>query len=305
MDDRIVNAILASAGVEKNKATEYFRGLIPEMRKLHSSYQSGNVVASYEAEATQACYLLRYFPVYSRLLPLVLLKSGGIENLLAKEATLSFFGCGPAPELYGLLRVLASKAALAKVAPAFSVNLVDKEHKHWNFARKITLSKLIPTVWPHPLTYTLIKIVNDKHWAEVGLIQTILESSDLFVFQNCLNEVDPEGYDKVKANIKRIKEAMKPGALLVIIDRAGYSQVTELIRWVRELDADGELECLLGQDASFTYEASAVHAGLSSIISDAKLLIDRNGTFSPFTPEENGLILQRKISYHAVVMRKI
>lgn len=94
---------------------EYLRGLQPHARRLWQSYRRQSVVADYADPATQEAYLLRYFPYYSLPLKKELdrLHQGGCELPKAELLKAAFFGCGPGPEVVGLMQHLVNIEAPA------------------------------------------------------------------------------------------------------------------------------------------------------------------------------------------------
>ncbi len=305
MYEPILNSLYARFSVKgRAQQIRFLQGLIPPMKALHGGYQTSNVVsAAYGSEEAQACYMLRYFLPYSELLPSVL-KPGIATGLADSVQQLMFFGPGPAPELYGFFRWLAPRRTRIAARPRLNVHLLDIASNDWSFARDICTEELIPTVWSTPVSYHPRTFDYTTKWAESRLTG-IFARTQLFVFQNCLNEVSASAHEHVKANLKWLEEVMPLGSLLVIIDRDKYPSVIELLKWVKGRVAYGYLECLVGREEVFRHNAVPLINTIPAIITtDAGLLIDSAGGYIN-RPGGSGLFLQREIGYHAVVMRKV
>src|SRR5437899_2271479 len=109
------DSILRGLFCLQNKKTEeeqreYLKELLDPLRQLRAAYRKkGAVNVSYCDQAVQACYLLNYFPRYCALtcdaLDLVYTPTTRValdQDLIQA----SFFACGPAPELCGLMLFL-------------------------------------------------------------------------------------------------------------------------------------------------------------------------------------------------------
>jgi hypothetical protein len=127
----------------------YLKALKPAARALWRAYRPGygnTVTASYDQPTTQAVYMLRYFPQYATIVDFVL------EELFKKSVLpfndelihVSHFGCGPAPELWGIMRFIKRRFPRAQMLVA---HLFDVASKQWAPCRAITLDYLIPSMW--------------------------------------------------------------------------------------------------------------------------------------------------------------
>src|SRR4051812_19784011 len=90
---------------------EYLRSLRPAVRALWDAYRDPSGVVhnpQYVAAATQAVYMLRYFPGYTQLLPTCLSaqEPGHLVTMNDPIVRAAYFGAGPAPEVYGTLQFL-------------------------------------------------------------------------------------------------------------------------------------------------------------------------------------------------------
>ena len=200
-------------------------------RKLYNSYLVKNkpigkqyVETNYETPEQQV-YVMRYWLPHSLLIPFVLdsLSRRSTDDSLShtvstlferKLLTISLFGGGPCPELYGLQHYL---------------------NKIQSSSAKISSAVLDKIKWKIGL--------NTEHFFETDLAGQMnnflgadsrewVRKSDLVVVQNCLNEIPGVGFNydpQLLSNIIHIVNLMKPGALMLVIERYGYKLVTDLL----------------------------------------------------------------------------
>ena len=57
---------------------------------------------------------------------------------------MNLFGCGPAPELCGIMQFLKSRFLRSEMLIA---HLLDAASESWRYARQITLDHLAPALW--------------------------------------------------------------------------------------------------------------------------------------------------------------
>lgn len=227
----ILDGLYAANGCKTEaEQAAYLASLIPATRSLWSSYRSNHGIhenANYGSAATQAAYLLRYFPHYTQLLGEVLgqLPMGKLGSIFKKELHVSLFGPGPAPELVGLVQFLELYWARDCKLVA---DLFDIKATAWEQSRNIVVNGLLPAI----STRSTAEVnAHDCDFTEKGVIEAITAGSsnplalaDLVVFQNCFNEVLAANRHTFSENLQKIQASMKPGALLALIDRRpGYS----------------------------------------------------------------------------------
>ena len=194
---------------------------------LGREYQQQEISPDYSRRDYQEAYLLRYFLPYSQPVPYLLnylkLKKNFLYQL-PEDGTLtaSFFGCGPGPELYGLMSYLNRpqlgidiSAAMLDIAP-------------WEHGRKIVFNHLLTRVKIREFKSNLVGTTSDflpndsEKW---------VSTSDLIVIQHCLNEGHNARANQPQLieNMKQLVAKMKPGAVMLIIERARYSKVKDLL----------------------------------------------------------------------------
>ena len=203
--------------------------------KLYNSYLVKNkpigkryVETNYE-KPEQQVYVMRYFIPHSLLVPFVLDSlsrqtrndfSSRINSELFKRKPLiaSFFGGGPCPELYGLRHYLSkiqhgpaniSSAIFDKIK--WKIGLNTEYYNVYYFETDLAgqTNNFLST--------------DSKEW---------VKKSDLIVIQNCLNEIPAVGFNydpQLLSNMIDIANLMKPGALMLVIERYGYELVMDLL----------------------------------------------------------------------------
>ncbi len=204
---------------------------------LGGEYQRPEISPDYSRLDYQEAYLLRYFLPYSQPVPYLLnylkLKKNSLYQLPENGAlTTSFFGCGPGPELYGLMSYLNSpqsginvSAAMLDIAP-------------WEHGRRIVFNHLLTRVKTHEFKSDLVGVTSDFL---SGDSEKWISTSDLIVIQHCLNERHNARSNQFQLieNMKQLVARMKTGAVMLIIERARYSIVTELLgRFCYELQEE-------------------------------------------------------------------
>ena len=105
------------------------------------------MAVSYSDKDVQEAYLLRYFVPYSYLLPTLLknLESQG-TIVSCDDGLLSacFFGCGPGPELAGLIRHLSQKSFRPDMVVA---HMFDAASDTWAHGRSIFTNSVLAAEW--------------------------------------------------------------------------------------------------------------------------------------------------------------
>lgn len=202
----------------------YLQKLQGAARALWREYQSTDISPDYSIMEYQEAYLLCYFLPYSQPVPYLL------NQLVLKEEfryqlpetgvlTATFFGCGPGPELLGLMRYLRSFQASLCISAA----LLDREL--WTHSRPIVFQHLLDRAWD-PEGYNIrefkVDIVGSSEVFLPDDSEEWVKRSDLIVIQNCLNERQNATSERSIENLKHLVEKMKTGAVMLIIERGTY-----------------------------------------------------------------------------------
>ncbi len=223
MFEQLLEGIFAQRELttEQDQA-RYLGDLRPVGKCLWNSYQTPNVTVNYASVDIQNAYLLRYFPFYTKLVPCVLSKSG-VQLPKVELLQPIFFGCGPAPELVGLLEHLKENCPNTEMV---SATFADLAIDTWQHSISISIERVVSRIWDAELCDYQYKQVDI---ADANLLQKIkVETCHLAVFQNCFNEVSDKS-ESVIVNIQKICQKMPAGAVILLIDRRGYTATSNML----------------------------------------------------------------------------
>ena len=231
----------------------------PIAEKLYESYKPEGkqyVEIDYTDIQLQKVYLMRYFILHALLVPFVLdtlltrnnddlLYTTCLKLLRSNALNVSLFGGGPSPELYGLAHYLKKRQS----NPGISSRVLDKtnwqirweiDRTNWQICWRIDMKPRA-----HFLKTNLMAPLDQDAVDWVG-------RSDLVVIQNCLNEIpcsDDNYNPQLLKNMEHIVKLLKPGSLMLVIDRVGYKLVDNLLCDFRcNLEALNNLKILYGSD---------------------------------------------------------
>ena len=203
---------------------DYLQELQGAARTLWREYQSTDISPDYSRMDYQEAYLLCYFLPYSQPVPyllnqLVLKKEFPYRLPETGVLTATFFGCGPGPELLGLMRYLRSFQASLRISAA----MLDREP--WEHGRRIVFQHLLNRAWD-PEDYDIrefkVDIVGSAEDFLPDDSEEWVKRSDLIVIQHCLNERQNATSERSMENLKHLVEKMKTGAVMLIIERGTY-----------------------------------------------------------------------------------
>ena len=203
----------------------YLQKLRNSARELWGEYQGSDISPDYSRIDYQEAYLLCYFLPYSQPVPyllnhLTLKKNFSYQLPENGLLTASFFGCGPGPEIFGLMRYLGS------FQPSISISAAMLDREPWEHGRKI-VRQLLERVWI-PDLYDIQEFNTDIVGSTSDFLpddsEEWVKRSDLIVIQHCLNERHNAKSERLFENMKQLVEKMKTGAVMLIIERATYVQ---------------------------------------------------------------------------------
>ena len=203
---------------------DYLQELQGAARTLWREYRSTDISPDYSRMDYQEAYLLCYFLPYSQPVPyllnqLVLKKEFPYRLPETGVLTATFFGCGPGPELLGLMRYLRSFQASLRISAA----MLDREP--WEHGRRIVFQHLLNRAWD-PEDYDIrefkVDIVGSAEDFLPDDSEEWVKRSDLIVIQHCLNERQNAMSERSMENLKHLVEKMKTGAVMLIIERGTY-----------------------------------------------------------------------------------
>ena len=226
-------------------------------KQLGAEYQQSEISPDYSKSDYQEAYLLRYFLPYSQPVPyllnhLILKKNFPCQLPENQTLTASFFGCGPGPELFGLMRYLGSPQSAVDISAA----MFDIQPA-WKYARQIVFEHLLDRVWD-PSSYRIQEfesnLVGDAgEFLPIDSEESVRES-DLIVIQHCLNERHNAKSERLIGNLAQLVRKMKSGAVMLIVERARYASVKDLLgkfrhKLEKEFNSSLNIECKIeGRD---------------------------------------------------------
>jgi hypothetical protein len=232
----ILEAILAREGVQGHRdRIAYLRRLQEFDKRLWKSYrpETGQIIkASYQERGIQAAYLLRYFLPYSAQFAAILEELHRKRFLAFRDGSvrLCSFGCGPAPELIGLVQFLQLRS---NSAPTIYACLSDRAINEWGYARAIGIEILERPQVRKPNLQIETQEYDFSRWRwwygrNHQQARIAVSTADIVSFQNCFNEISPRWYRRVSSNILHLLEAMRSGTTMILSARLGYRQVAVL-----------------------------------------------------------------------------
>ncbi len=218
-------------GLNTTQKKFYLQQQQESARRLHQKYlkpKKQHIEVDYNEHKIQEIYMLRYSIPHALQLPWVLDSLREMDFYhLENDLTASFFGGGPCPEILGLKYYL-NKTLFNKTS--------------------ISAARLdIVTNWKwHYCADTFSNFRSNLAGGESDFLDSAsrewVKNSDLVVIQNCLNEIPTVSYQRLLMNMKHIVDIMKPGALMLIIEKR-YSDVEKLLKeFYSELDGFNNIQ---------------------------------------------------------------
>lgn len=249
------------------------------IKELRNSYKSNVCTPLYQSQNNRDCYMLAYFPYYCILTNEVTKK---VDKYIEDDnLVVSIYGCGPAPEVLGVVNQLHRKN--------IKFNLFDYEHGWENqrqFVKNYVRNKFnVNAVFREISGCDLLAICEDCKEGK-SKCKKYIKATDVFIMQNCLNHITNK--EDFQSKILSIIDKSKTGAIFMFID-LNYNISKDLINNIL-IDTRDKCE-LISQG---NYERIRVQK--EDIPKDIKDYI--------FTGEED-LILKTSINYSHIIIRKI
>ena len=240
----LLDGIYSTRGLHTDTQKQlYLQNLQDPARKLWSEYQRQDISPDYSRHDYQEVYLMRYLFPYSLIVPTLL---HHLKNLchFKDELFASFFGCGPGSEIYGFMRYLnKAQSGPIKISPAmldststasgqYLCSRLDPVFTGWKHSRKIVFNHLLSKT-QSPTLYAIADFNSDIEGEKTSFLYPASEGwvkrSDLICIQFCLNEISALRHKQLRTNLMHLVEIMKPGALMLVIERDGYDSVRNLL----------------------------------------------------------------------------
>lgn len=264
------------------------RNIRGSIMRLRSSYQSNIPITNYQDQSIRKAYMLCYYIHYIN--PAYEITKNYLVNYLTvqnrKRYSISYFGAGPAPEVFGSLKAISEFG----INPSLEINILDLE-MNWLNERKVTFElineleniKLSPVNSISGCDLTLDCKRNCISFKECK--ETVL-NSDVFFMQNTINHLGNDKY--FIESLKQKISILKDDSLFVIID-LDYLVVKDTISQVINHCSQFAKIIASNIDKSPTqsYTEESVPPELTKLI---------------FTGE-SGLILKKKTRYYYAVIQ--
>lgn len=294
--------LLNGCSTEADKRN-YLEGLKPAAEALWTIYRDPQVNAAYYARDTQAAYMLRYFPQHVELFRRVLFELSESVSLPFDRRILytRHFACGPAPELCGLVQFLQNRfPACGEV----SAHLYDTANDDWAYARRITTEYVAPALCDE-LRVKTREAQFDFTTTDITATSRGLESirkADLITFQNCLNEIPTTRGNLAVENIVSLLAAMKPGGVLLLIDRLGYKHVLKLLRNIYTLAEEQHLgQIVVSPEREREYDTRPLLNQMPPVLTDYLFIRYQRGMVCD---RQMPLMLANRLRYYCLVIQR-
>lgn len=245
----------ARSEAEKPRALEE---LECSVGRLRAAYNTSPGKVDYRDAAVREAYMIYYFPAYIRPMYRLLERlqqsvPGSLDALIRhRDPEITAFGCGPSPEVLGALAFLSHYGGGAESATA---HLLDINRRGWAQARRMCFTKLAPLYWPGELARVgLTCDFLERCEACGGDCEERLWNSDIVLFQNFLNDLDPTSTE-VATKAVQVAQQLRPGTLLLFVD-VHYDTAWRRLQEMRSALSQGLAELLL--DIEERYDATNV-----------------------------------------------
>lgn len=229
----------------ENGFIDYLQSLQVEVKNLRQSYQNNSISVNYSRAEVQAAYLITYYSQYAEMtrhiLKQVELSHKNLFLFEQKHLEICLFGAGAAPEAVGLVSFLGEYYPNLQ---SLNIRIYDIYANTWAISQRIT-QNIIPELWQGEFTFSTEELdfcqPNSFH-----LLENAIASSQVFIFQNCLNELKhPANFNQ---NIRYLLTQMPVNSLLIMADLRIYQKTSEFQAQVKkilqELEFDRQILCV-------------------------------------------------------------
>jgi len=226
--DNIYNLILNGLYSSYNLKSErekinFLNSLQPYVTSLRSSFRNRQIDVDYRDKNLQAAYLIAYYPSYVEMTYEVLNRHGK-DVLCAQNNILNvcLFGAGAAPEAIAIINFINENALEIEELNIYAYDIFAST---WNFSINLAKKFIIPHLWQ---SKNFNINIFDLDLCEPDSLKNInqqIKNSNLFIFQNCLNELNKQ--DIAIANINYLVENIPRASRLIIADLV-YDSVTNI-----------------------------------------------------------------------------
>jgi hypothetical protein len=224
--DLILEGLYSSYDIESEEAKKAFlNSLKPYVTELRTSFKNKQIKVDYRDKNVQAAYLIAYYPSYVEMTYEVLNRHE-VKVLPVKDRILDvcLFGAGAAPEALALLNFINQNALDIDEVNIYAYDVFAST---WNFSLDLVRKYIIPHFWQsQKFQITSLNLDLCEHGVFERILKQI-QNSDLFIFQNCLNELNDK--NTAIANINYLANNINQGSRIIIADLSAY-QITSDIK---------------------------------------------------------------------------
>lgn len=223
--DLILEGLYSYYEIKSEESKKAFLcSLKPYVTELRTSFKNKQIKVDYRDKKVQAAYLIAYYPSYVEMTYEVLCRHE-IKVLHSNNKILNvcLFGAGAAPEVIALLNFINQNAIEIDEVNIYAYDIFAST---WNFSLDLARKFIVPHFWQSK-KFQLISLKLDL--CEDNVFEKILQkiqNSNLFIFQNCLNELN-DGNIAIE-NIKYLAKNINQESRLIIADLSAYQVVTDI-----------------------------------------------------------------------------
>ncbi|MFZ1127549.1 hypothetical protein, partial [Methanoregula sp.] len=190
---------------------------------------------NYEDITVQSAYMLCYFPYYIENIYHLLhyIECAETRHIFKNDMNINLYGCGPAPDLLGLVAFLNKKYG-SKISH-INVNFFDKHD--WTKLRNECVNNYAK-LFNHTINIetnnseiNLLECDNAEY-----VVANVVDDSQLHVFQNCTTDIYTQckSYHKIGAIFNTFCNHMSPESVAIIIDFLGKGDSMTILNSIKK-----------------------------------------------------------------------
>ncbi len=223
--DLILEGLYSAYGItSESERKEFLSGLKPHIRDLRESFQNKQVRVDYSNKNIQAAYLIAYYPSYVEMTYEVLNRHG-VEDLSFKNKKLNvcLFGAGAAPEAIALLNFITTNNL--NNIEVVVIHAYDIFASTWKFSLDLIQKFIVPHFWESKEFKLIGRDLDLCKQDGFKDIRQEIHNSNLFIFQNCLNELNDR--NTAIENINYLAQNLPQESTLIVADLSGFRVVMD------------------------------------------------------------------------------
>lgn len=233
----IMSFLNATYDIYGKTQSEKISTLFPSVQKLTTHYSNHqHKEIDYRDTAIQAAYMLRYFPYYIETTHQILksIEPTNLNQIFTDDMTLCLYGCGPAPELLGILRYIQDFQP-----GVMSVNINYFDLHEWTPWREVCARMISKEYWGGNIGEVKSSSWNyltDKNTEDPEVIEMIRKAK-LHSIQNCFSDLfySDVPTETIISTFLELFKMTSQGSLFILNDqnvatvKTIFSQISDLI----------------------------------------------------------------------------